>query len=78
MTRVTLDAATCAKLGNLKKCLELCDESGRTLGYFTPAEDRSLYEGVQPTITDEQLERREREQGGRTLKEILTDLDKRG
>lgn len=77
MTKLTLDAITCGKLGDVTQCVELCDESGRTLGYFTPA-DRSDYTGVQPMISDEELDQREQEEGGRSLRDILTDLEEQG
>jgi hypothetical protein len=37
MTRIILDAGLRQKLNNLREPLELCDESGRVLGRFTPA-----------------------------------------
>jgi hypothetical protein len=77
MTRLTLDAATCGKLGDVTACVELCDESGRTLGYFTPA-DRLDYAGVHPPIGDEELDQRQQETGGRSLREILRDLQNQG
>ena len=76
MTKVTVDEAVRARLGNLEEAFELCDESGRTLGYFTPAVDRSLYESLKPPVTEEELQRREQQGGGRTLSEILADLEK--
>lgn len=36
MTKVMVDAATQERLLGLKEPLELCDESGRVLGAFTP------------------------------------------
>lgn len=77
MTKLIVDGLTLAKLGNLAQSLELCDHSGRTLGFFTPAEDRSLYVGVEPPISDDELEQRQRKGGGRTLDEIIADLEKR-
>jgi hypothetical protein len=77
MTRVILDRATLDKLNGLKQPAELCDEAGRTVGYFRPAVDRSLYDRVQIPIGEEELQRRERELGGRTLAEILADLEKK-
>jgi hypothetical protein len=71
-----VDQALIAKLGDLVECLEIRDESGRTLGYFTPAQDRSAYAGVQPPASEEELQRREQEESGRALKDILADLDK--
>lgn len=40
MTRVTFDAAILARFPNLTSLVEICDESGRTLGYFQPVEQR--------------------------------------
>jgi hypothetical protein len=37
MIRVTVDSATLGRLRGLQEPLELCDESGRVLGTFTPA-----------------------------------------
>lgn len=77
MSRVILDEATLAKLSGANGRVEVCDESGQTRGYFTPAVDRSLYERVKVPFTDEELERRAQEAGGRSLAEILADLEKR-
>ena len=78
MTRLTLDNATCAVLGNVTRRVELCDESGRILGFFTPLADSLHYQDIQPQVSDEELDRREREQGGRSLEDILTDLHNQG
>ena len=37
MSMVTLDAALRSMLNGLDEPLELCDESGQTLGHFLPA-----------------------------------------
>jgi hypothetical protein len=37
MKRVVIDTATLAKLSDLFKTVELCDESGRPIGRFRPA-----------------------------------------
>ena len=39
MNRLTLDQSTLQKLGNLKSSLEICDETGRVLGYVTPVSE---------------------------------------
>jgi hypothetical protein len=57
MTRITLDRATLALLHYLIEPLELCDESGRILGTFTPAVDGSPNENVE----GDDLRRREEE-----------------
>ena len=80
MTRIVLDEDLKTKLRGLKERLEIIDEDGRVLGFVTPAVDRSLYEGVVPPFSKEELDRRERE-GGRTyttaeVLEYLKNLDK--
>jgi hypothetical protein len=77
MTRVILDEATLAKLHNLREPLELCDEAGRVLGHISPAVDPSLYRTVQVPFTEEELDRFEQEPGGRSLAEILADLERK-
>ena len=77
MIRVTIDQAIRAKLHNLMMPLEICDETGNTRGYFRPIADPDLYKDVQVPISEQELQRREREGSGRPLHEILKDLEKR-
>jgi hypothetical protein len=77
MTKVILDQATLAKFHNLKESAEVWDESGHTIGYFSPVVDRSLYEYVEIPFTEEELKSFEQEPGGRTLAEILAYLEKK-
>lgn len=78
MTRLIIDSGTVAKLNDLSEPLELCDSTGRLLGYFTPAEDKSLYgKHEPPPLSEEEWQRRENEPGGRSLSEILRDLESR-
>jgi hypothetical protein len=80
MVRVTVDQATLAKLHNLAEMLEFSNESGEVLGYSTPvrSQGRSMYEGAYiPSFTEEELKRLQEQPGGRSLAEILTDLEKR-
>jgi hypothetical protein len=77
MTRIIIDAALRSKLDNLLQAVELCDESGRVLGRYVPLLEPSMYEGLEPQISDEELQRRKQQGGGRTLAEILADLEKR-
>lgn len=73
MNRIVLDDAILEKLGPLDHTAELCDGSGRTVGYFCPA-DRSDYEGVEAPISHEELRQREQEVGGFTTAELLERL----
>ncbi|HVC92240.1 MAG TPA: hypothetical protein VND64_01050 [Pirellulales bacterium] len=72
MTRITLDAETRAKLLNLIEPLDLCDETGRVLGTYTPLafpEDDD-----EPQLSDEELRRRA--QGpGYTTDEVIAYLE---
>lgn len=77
MSPIIVDPATEARLVNLNTPVELCAASGRVLGRFLPAFNKEDWENLEPTISDEELERREREGGGRSLAEIWADLDKR-
>ena len=76
MTRVICDEAMRAKLDHGDEHVELCDESGRTLGYFVPvsANEPGRPAGLKSPISDEELDRRRREEGGRTLAEIWAKL----
>ena len=74
MTRVTLDSETVAKLHNLQENLEVCDEAGRLLGYFVPTEDKAMYANVDAQVSEAELDRREAEEVGRPLAEIIQDL----
>jgi len=79
MTRMVLDPVLGAKLGGLTDAVELCDESGRTIGYFHPAVALSGLEAssIESPIPIEEIERRRAEGGGRPLKDILEDLSRR-
>ena len=77
MTKVTVDSELWGKLNKLQGPAELCDPSGRTLAYFypvisSPSEDAA----PRSPISDEELERRRQQRGGRSLEEILADLEK--
>jgi hypothetical protein len=74
MTRIIIDKAMLAKLHNLTEYLEVCDESGKRLGFFSPAVEESL----DVPFSEEELDRFDREPGGRSLAEILRDLESKG
>ncbi|MGH7139852.1 MAG: hypothetical protein ACREHD_29285 [Pirellulales bacterium] len=74
MKRIVLDSSALAKFPE-DEIVEICDESGRVVGRFRPA----VYDdpAAQPQISDEEMERRFAEGGGRTLAEIMADWEKR-
>jgi hypothetical protein len=78
MTQVVVDPTLRAKLNGFADKVELVDESGETLGYCLPAAEynRLLYASIKVPFTDEDIERRMQEKGGRSLAEIMADLEK--
>jgi hypothetical protein len=76
MSRVILDAQLRSKLNGLIEQLEICDETGQTLGHFVP---EPLYRELlmawsKAHLPDAELERRRQEPRGRTLAEIWQSL----
>lgn len=77
MTKVTVDAETRSRLAGLDDLLELCDESGRTIGFFHPnvaLNGREEAAALSPH-TDEEIHELRKQQGGRPLADILKDLE---
>lgn len=74
MTRIIIDAETRTKLRDLQEPLELCDDSGRVLAHVVPKIDLSEYENIEPPITEEELERREKSNKWYTTQEVLDHL----
>jgi hypothetical protein len=75
MTRVLIDAATLAKLHHLRGLLEVCDESGKTLGYFHPIPPANgTGTPIRSPLSHEELQRRRQQRTGRPLAEILERL----
>ena len=69
MSRITLPDEISQRLREAENCVELCDASGNTIGYFTPAIG-SLEE---PYLSEEELARRENEPGY-TTQQVLEYL----
>lgn len=72
MSQVTIDAPLSEKLRALASSVELVDAAGRVLGRYIPETVDS-----EPPMSAEELERRRKEPGGRSLAEIQADLEKR-
>ncbi len=77
MSELIVDSVTENKLREINEPVEIRDEAGELIGYFTPRVDHRLYESVEVPISDEELRRRDQKRGGRTLAEILADLERR-
>jgi hypothetical protein len=77
MSRLVVeDAALKEKMWAVKEEIELVDKAGRRLGWFRPQVPPIDY--TEPEISEEELQRREQEGPGRTLAEIMADLEKMG
>jgi hypothetical protein len=81
MSSVVLDSEVLERLRQPGGLVEIRDETGQLAGYFTPPAakptETGLYGDVEIPSTDDDLDRFEQEPGGRTLDEILKDLEKR-
>ncbi|MGP0067289.1 MAG: hypothetical protein ACLQGP_27300 [Isosphaeraceae bacterium] len=78
MSSVVLDSRSLELLRQGEGRVEIRDEAGQLAGYFIPPVDRSLYESVEVPVSEDELRRRAQKGGGRTLAEILADLEQRG
>ena len=79
MTKVVLkDAAVVAALDAIANRSEICDDTGRVLGYFVPQAcgTQVYYKGVKSPLSPEERERILREEGssGKTLAEFWVDM----
>jgi hypothetical protein len=77
MTQLVVDAETWTKLSNPRELLEICDQAGRTLGYYQPAvRVGSIDENgkICSPFTEEEIEQRRRPMGDRPLKDFWKDL----
>ncbi|MCH8044635.1 MAG: hypothetical protein IID44_13055 [Planctomycetes bacterium] len=77
MTKVILDDSLLAQLHSGNEPLELCAPTGETVGHFLPQEvyQRLIYDWANAQITDEELQRRLEQPGGRALAEIWSRLE---
>ncbi len=77
MSSIIVDPAMGQKLANVFHTVELRDESGAVLGYFSPKIDPSQWEGTEPEISEEEIRRRVQSKEPRyTTAEVLAYLEK--
>ena len=76
MTKVMIDESLRSKLNGMDDQVELCDESGRTMGHFLPdaVYRKLLYAFDQCPYSEEELRGHMEEPGGRPLDEIWRRL----
>ncbi len=79
MSRVIVDESLRRKLDGLTGGTEFCTPDGESLGYFVTVSDYLdlLYSRAQERFTPEQIESLRHQEGGRSLKEIMRDLEAR-
>lgn len=75
MPRVLMDASLAQALKAASDVVELVDEAGRVLGVYTPVRKHVPPPGYKPPFTDEELDGFAQERDGRSLAEILKDLN---
>jgi hypothetical protein len=74
MTRLIVDASVLARFGEVASVVELCEESGQVVGYFSPIQRDG--ETTRSPFTDEEIQRRRQQKTGRPWAEALRDLDR--
>jgi len=79
MTRLTLDAKAIAELRSAGGEVEICDESGHSLGVFVPFAATCPPTGrmIDSPFSETELLERSRDLAGRSLAEIWQDLGAR-
>jgi hypothetical protein len=79
MQKLVVDDDLRSKLNDLQGELEFCDASGRTLGHFVPTDlyREMLVAWSEGHISEEELNRRMNEPGGRSLHEIWQRLGRK-
>jgi hypothetical protein len=75
MTRITVNESFLGQLGSEREA-ELCDPSGRRLGYFLPEQvyRELLYRWANAQVSDEELESARKETESYTTAEVLEHL----
>jgi hypothetical protein len=77
MSGMTLDATSSERLRTIKEPVELFDHEGLPLGTFTPVARKERDRKIDVPYTAEEIRCLKDQQGGRTLAEILADLERR-
>lgn len=74
MTTITIPDAILSQIQPGEQAVEVRDATGRVVGYFAPVATAEDYRRATPPISDDELDRRSKAGGGRSLTEILGDL----
>jgi hypothetical protein len=74
MTRVIVDAELLGRLGNLSELVELCDDRGRVLAQVVPSPNLQDYDPTEPSMSEDELARREASGKWYSTEEVLQRL----
>lgn len=77
MSSIVLESQVLERLQQTGGRVEIRNEAGEVVGYFTPQISPSLYDSLESPVDEDELRRRAQKGGGRTLDEILRDLERR-
>jgi hypothetical protein len=72
MTQILLDANLARQLKTAADPVELCDPAGEVVGHFTPVPRPK----IKVPFTEEEIKKSKQKTGGRSLADILADLEK--
>ena len=78
MTKFLLEPETEFRLRGIEEVVELCDHSGKLMGFFHPVKDSQKTQRLRDLspFTDEEILARCEQTGGRPLADILRDLER--
>ena len=75
MSKLTLDPGLRSMLNGFSEPMEVCDEAGKTCGFFVPQEAyRKLLGKIPVTFTDAELEQFRQSGDGRPLADLWKQL----
>jgi hypothetical protein len=74
---ITVDEATASLLRWVNQPVKILDQEGRWIGTFEPVGKTDRYHGIECPFTEEEIEQFQQQEGGRSLAEILADLEGR-
>ena len=75
MDKTTLNSAMVEQLRNVTASIDVCDETGNVIGFYSPKIDPSQYD-FGPELSDEEIQRRLNSKGPRyTTAEVLRHLE---
>lgn len=76
MVKLTIDKSLRQQLDVLNEEAQLCDETGRTIGYYLPESlrNRMIYDWAKAQVSDSELDEARKEPGGSSLAEIWKRL----